>query len=522
MSSRQALRYFIWLVPFAAAAICIAFLIESLNARGPNVTISFVSAEGLEPGKTKLRYRNLDIGSVKAIRLSNDHARVLVDAQLTGTAKPFAVQDTRFWVVRPRIGSSGISGLETVLSGAYIGVDLGRSRERCSQFAGLETPPTVTSERNGRRYVLHGSSLGSVDIGSPVYYRHMQVGQVTGFSLDRDGNGVTIDVFVDAPYDRYVDVKSRWWHASGVDLRIDSAGLKLNTQSLATVLLGGIAFQQPPPDQSVGEAAPDGAGFSLADDEANAMQKPDGPPAQVVMKFEQSLRGLSVGAAVDFHGIELGYVTAIDVAYDPKRGDFTMPVTMNLFPDRLGRSYRESVGHGDPQEGKALLRKLVARGLRGQLRTGNLLTNQRYVALDMFPGARPVSVDMSRTPLVLPTVPNTLEELQVQIGDIATRLDQVPFAEIGNNLNKTLGNAAHLFDQLDTQLVPQARDTLQSAQQTFSAAQATLQQDSPLQSDLHLALTQLTRTLQTLNQLADYLEQHPESLLSGKARDERH
>jgi paraquat-inducible protein B len=199
-----------------------------------------------------------------------------------------------------------------------------------------------------------------------------------------------------------------------------------------------------------------------------------------------------------------------------------MPVTMNLFPDRLGRSYRESVGHGDPQEGKALLRKLVARGLRGQLRTGNLLTNQRYVALDMFPGARPVSVDMSRTPLVLPTVPNTLEELQVQIGDIATRLDQVPFAEIGNNLNKTLGSAAHLFDQLDTQLVPQARDTLQSAQQTFSAAQATLQQDSPLQSDLHLALTQLTRTLQTLNQLADYLEQHPESLLSGKARDERH
>jgi paraquat-inducible protein B len=522
VSSRQALRYFIWLVPLAAALICIALLLEALNARGPNVTISFVTAEGLEPGKTKLRYRNLDIGAVKAIRLSNDHARVLVDAQLTDTAKQFAVEDTRFWVVRPRVGSSGISGLETMLSGAYIGVDLGRSRERRSQFAGLETPPTVTSERNGRRFVLHGTSLGSVDLGSPVYYRHVQVGQVTGFSLDRDGNGVTIHVFVDAPYDRYVDVKSRWWHASGVDLRVDSAGLKLNTQSLATVLLGGIAFQQPPPDQSVGEAAPDGAAFSLANNEADAMQTPDGPAAPVIMKFDQSLRGLSVGAAVDFHGIELGYVTAINVEYDPKRGDFTMPVSMNLFPDRLGRSYRESVGRADPEEGKALLRKLVARGLRGQLRTGNLLTNQRYVALDMFPSAAPVSINMSRTPLELPTVPNTLEELQVQIGDIARKLDQVPFAELGNNLNKTLGSAAHLFDELNTQLVPQARDTLQAAQQTFSAAQATLQQDSPLQSDLHQALTQLTRTLQTLNQLGDYLEQHPESLLSGKPRDERH
>jgi paraquat-inducible protein B len=119
-------------------------------------------------------------------------------------------------------------------------------------------------------------------------------------------------------------------------------------------------------------------------------------------------------------------------------------------------------------------------------------------------------------------VPNTLEELQTQIGDIARRLDEVPFAEIGNNLNTTLGRAAHLFDELNTQLVPQARDTLQAAQQTFSAAQVTLQQDSPLQSDMHQALTQLTRTLQTLNQLGDYLEQHPESLLSGKPRDERH
>ncbi|MGF6757150.1 intermembrane transport protein PqiB [Paraburkholderia sp. GAS42] len=519
MFSRRTPSSLIWFVPLAAALICIALAVEALIARGPTVTISFVSAEGLEPGKTKLRYRNLDIGSVKAIRLSRDHSRVLVDTQLTDTAKQFAVEDSRFWVVRPRIGTSGVSGLETVLSGAYIGVDLGRSRERRSQFVGLETPPIVTSNRNGRRYVLHGTSLGSIDIGSPVYYRHAQVGQVMGFSLDRDGHGVTIDVFVDAPYDRYVDLKSRWWHASGVDLQLDSRGFRLNTQSLATVLAGGIAFQQPHPNQSVGEAAQDGAAFSLADDEADAMRAPDGPAAPVVMKFDQSLRGLSVGATVDFHGIELGYVTAIDVEYDPKRGEFKMPVTMSLFPDRLGLRYRESAAHRDPEEGKALLRKLVARGLRGQLRTGNLLTNQRYVALDMFPNAHPVAIDMTRTPLELPTVPNTLEELQVQIADIAKKLDQVPFAEIGANLNNTLRSAVSLFDELNTELVPQARDTLQAAQQTFSTAQATLQQDAPLQADVREALRQLNRTLQTLNQLADYLKQHPESLLGGKARD---
>ncbi|TKC81340.1 MCE family protein [Trinickia terrae] len=508
----------IWLVPIAAALISVALAVQAIVARGPDITISLSTAEGLEAGKTKIRYKNVDIGVVKAVRLSSDRARVLVDAQLAKTARQFAVDDTRFWVVRPRIGTSGISGLGTVISGAYIGADLGRSNDARRDFAGLEMPPAVTNDEQGRHFVLHGASLGSIDIGLPVYYRRMQVGQVTGYSLDEDGAGVTIDVFVDAPYDRYVGAGSRWWHASGVDLRLDSNGMTLNTQSLATVVVGGLAFQ-PPPGQSTGPEAPDGAAFPLAGDEAEAMREPDAPSGPVVMRFTQSLRGLSVGAVVDFRGIELGYVTAIDVEYDPRRREFTMPVTMKLFPARLGSHYRESLGNGDSAAGRALLLELVARGLRGQLRTGNLLTNQRYIALDMFPNAPPAKLDMRRVPLELPTVPNTLEELQVQLADIVSKLGKVPFDAIGANLNSTLRHAGSLFAQLDTEVAPQARDTLVSAQRTFDAAQAVLEQDSPLQSDLHGALSQLTRTLQSLNQLGDYLEQHPESLLSGKARD---
>ncbi|MGV2290271.1 MlaD family protein [Trinickia sp. YCB016] len=508
----------VWLVPLAAALICIALVVRYVSDRGPAVTISFSSAEGLEAGKTKIRYKSVDIGMVTGVRLSHDRARVLVKAQLTKAARQFAVDDTRFWVVRPRIGASGISGLGTVISGAYIGADLGRSRDARSEFAGLEAPPAVANDEKGRRFVLHGESLGSIDIGLPVYYRHVQVGQVTGYALDKDGAGVTIDVFVEAPYDRYVGAEARWWHASGVDLRIDSSGMTLNTQSLATIAMGGLAFQSPP-GQSAGAEAPDGTAFPLAADAAAAMREPDGPSAPVVMKFTQSLRGLSVGAPVDFRGIELGYVTAIDVEYDARRREFTMPVTMNLFADRLGQRYRESLGGGDSAAGKALILKLVARGLRGQLRTGNLLTNQRYIALDMFPNAPPVTLDFSRVPLELPTVPNTLEELQVQIADIVSKLDKVPFDSIGTRLNSTLAHADSLFRQLDTELAPQASDTLVAAKEAFTAAQSTLEQDSPLQSDLHAALTQLTRTLQSLNQLADYLERHPESLLIGKARD---
>ncbi|RQQ57413.1 PqiB family protein, partial [Burkholderia stagnalis] len=298
----------VWLVPLIAALIGIGLVIKSVRERGPEITLTFHSAEGLEPGKTQVKYKDVEIGMVKAITLSKDLTRVLVGVQLKKESENFAVKGSRFWIVRPRVGATGVSGLGTLLSGAYIGVDAGRSSESQTEFAGLETPPAVTGDQKGAQYVLRGDSLGSVDIGSPVYYRRVQVGQVVGFSLDKDGTGVTFNVFVNAPYDQYVGENSRWWQASGVDLRLDSSGLKLNTQSLATVILGGIAFQTPP-NQTTGATAPGNTTFRLAADQADAMRDPDGELVQVVMNFNQSLRGLAVGAPVDFRGIVLGEVT---------------------------------------------------------------------------------------------------------------------------------------------------------------------------------------------------------------------
>ncbi|MEX3555388.1 MAG: MlaD family protein [Burkholderia gladioli] len=510
----------IWLAPLVAALIGIGLVVKSVFDRGPEITISFRSAEGLEPGKTQVKYKDVEIGTVKTIKLSKDLSHVLVDVQLKKEAEDFAVKGSRFWVVRPRVGASGVSGLNTLLSGAYIGVDAGRSPNTQTDFAGLETPPPVTGDDKGTSYVLHGDSLGSVDIGLPVYYRRVQVGQVVGFSLDKDGTGVTFNVFVNAPYDQYVGTNTRWWQASGVDLRLDSSGFKLNTQSLATVILGGLAFQSPP-NQSAGGPVSNGATFRLGSDEGDAMRDPDGLPVEVVMNFNQSLRGLSVGAPVDFRGIVLGNVTNIAIDYDPKTKNFLMPVTMNTYPERLGKRFRDLVEKkGEPAQ-RDILTRLVEHGLRGQLRTGNLLTSQLYVALDFFPKAPAVKMDLTRKPVELPTAPNTLDELQLQVADIAKKLDKAPFDQIGNNLNEALKHADQLFQQLDTQVAPQARDTLSAAKQTFTTAEATLQQDSPLQADVRGALKELTRTLQSLNNLADYMERHPESLLRGKPGDQK-
>jgi paraquat-inducible protein B len=508
-----------WLVSLAAVLICVALLVSLVARSGAEVAVSFATAEGLEAGKTRVRYKNVEIGRLEGLRLSADRSRVLAVVQFEASADRFTTCNTRFWVVRPRIGMTGVSGLTTVIAGPYIAVDVGRAATRCREFVGLETPPSVTGDLNGGRFVLHADSLESLNAGSPIYFRRVQVGEVLNYSLAKAGAGVDVDVFVKAPYDRYVTSGTRWWHASGIDLRLDSSGLRLSTPSLATVLSGGVAFDWPETPVPEHRAA-DGTVFALAATRTEAMKRADdGPAAPVRMRFNGSVRGLSVGAPVDFDGVELGEVTAIDIDFNPKDVRFDMVVTLNLYPYRLGRRYREALGQGSSEAGKALLHQLVAQGLRGQLRVGSVLTGQRYVALDFFPHVPAASIDTRRTPVELPTVPDTIEELQNQLANIVNRLDRVPFEEIGFNLNRALANAKSLFQQIDTELVPQARTTLASAEQSFNAANATLRQDSPMQSDVHQALTELRRTLATLSALSDYLEQHPESLMRGKPGD---
>ena len=513
--ARRWLPSLVWLIPLLAALIGVGLVAKSLIDRGPAVTVSFRSGDGLEPGKTKVKFKDVDIGLVRSISLAPDLSKVLVNIDMSKEAKRFTAADTRFWVVKPRIGASGVSGLNTLLSGAYIGVDAGKSEEQKDEFVGLEKPPQVALDEKGTRYTLHGESLGSIDVGSPIFYRRIQVGQVTAFDLDEKGRGVKMTVFVGAPYDQYVGKNTRWWHASGIDVRLDSNGFKVNTQSLAALLIGGIAFETTNGQKDM--VAPSGTNFSLAADQSSALREPDGVPITTVLYFDQSLRGLSPGAPVDFRGIVLGEVRSVGVEFDPVKKSFRMPVTVDMYPARLGRSFQQTVANDqDRSAGPLVLERMVSRGLRGQLRTGNLLTGQLYVALDFFPNAPAVKLDVAQYPLEVPTVPNSLDELQTQISSIARKLDQVPFGEIGNNLRDTLKSANVLFKQLDAQVVPEMKETLGAARKTFGTADQLLQKDSPVQSDLREALQQLTQTLQSLNALSDYLERHPESLIRGK------
>ncbi|MGZ8219904.1 PqiB family protein [Methylomagnum sp.] len=513
----------VWIIPIVAAIIGGWIAVHTILQRGPTATITFLTAEGLEPGKTQIRYKDVNIGEVTGIAISEDRHRIIVTAQFVKEATKFLMEDTRFWVVRPQISGGQISGFGTLLSGAYIAVDVGHSDQPQRQFTGLEVAPIITGDLPGRQFMLEAPDLGSLEIGSPVYFRRIKVGQVVASELDPTGNDVHLLVFVYAPYDRYVTTATRFWNASGVDVSLDAGGMKVETLSLASVLTGGIAFEAPPNTQPSDEAGP-GTAFPLFKDRATAMKTPDGEAQNFVLNFSESLRGLAPGAPVDFRGIVVGEVQSVDVQYEAARKWFHFPVRVALYPRRMAvRAHDNAPAALTEPDRDALLKTMIGRGFRAQLRTGNLLTGQLYIALDFFPDAPPVQVDWNRKTLELPTVPGTVEELQQSMGKLLKKLDKVPFDDIGANANHTLAslNATtksldQLIKRLDNEVAPESRAALADLRKTLAQVEKTLASDSPLQQDLSETLRETTRAARSLRSLTNMLDREPESLIRGK------
>ncbi|RIX85359.1 intermembrane transport protein PqiB [Acidovorax cavernicola] len=525
---REWLPSLIWLIPIVAALVGVMLVAKILMERGPEIVLTFKTAEGLEAGKTAVKYKDVQIGLVQSLRLARDRSHVRVLVQLNKDAEGFTSADSRFWVVRPRLDTSGISGLGTLLSGAYIGADAGIEKETSGEFTGLETPPIVTRGDSGQQFLLRARDVGSLDVGSPVYFRRIKVGQVAAYELDGDGRGVTLRVFVNAPYDKFVGMNTRFWQASGIDAQLSASGFTLRTQSLATILLGGIAFQAP--DDAMGPLAKENTAFALALDETSAMKEPDGPSQTLLMYFNQSLRGLTPGAPVDFRGVVLGEVKSIGVEFDRAEREFRMPVLVQIYPDRLRR--RESGAGAQESESRATqqerLRFLAEKGLRAQLRNGNLLTGQVYVALDFFPKAPAAKIDLSKSPIELPTIANGLDEIQSQVQEIATKLNKVPYEQIAADLrttlatlNKTLTSTEQTVNRINSDVTPELAAAMKDVRKTVNTAERTLADDSPLQQDMRQTLRELTRAAGSVRVLTDYLERHPESLLRGKPDDKK-
>lgn len=551
----------VWLIPLVAALIGGWLAWKTLSEQGPTITITLSDATGLEAGKTRIVYRSVHMGTVSEIRLSEDRTRVEMVAQMQKQAEPMLREDTRFWVVRARIAAGEISGLGTLLSGAYIGMDPGESGVTAERFVALDTPPVVTADLAGRQFTLRARVLGSLDIGSPVYYRQVRAGQVVGYTVDEDGGGVSVQVFVDAPYDAFVRTNTRFWNASGAEFAVDTSGVRVRTESLLTLLYGGLAFGVPP-HEAAAEPASATQEFLLHTDRQRAFERAYRQAQSFVADFQQSVRGLSVGAPVEFRGIRLGEVTDVELLFDPESRELRIPVTLSVEPERIALASPLGQDDETDQQHRQLWNHLVAQGLRAQLKPASLLTGQLYVDLDFHQRDEPRHIAWDGATPELPTVPSTVEALTTTVQDIADQLREVPLAEIAEDLRgaladfrQVLANAESVTASLDQRVAPlleealtEGRDAMRRADQimlrldenvaplleqtraaitqgeramaqaerTLGAADRLLADDSPLQRDLKTMLDELAKAARSLRLMTDYLERHPDALLRGK------
>ena len=530
----------IWIIPILAAVVAVGIAVQQILNEGPTITIVFKAAEGLEAGKTVIKYKDVSIGLVKKVELSADHTKVVVRAKMAKTAADMMVEDAKFWVVEARVTLSGVSGLGTLLSGNYIGFEVGKSKKEQREFTGLEVAPIITGGQPGRQFVLRAQDLGSLGIGSPVYFRRLQAGQVIAYDLSADGKAVDLKIFVNAPYDKYVNPGTRFWNASGIDVSVGAAGVEVRTQSLIALLAGGLAFETPPYAGAAGPAAAD-TWFTVYEDRATAMKQPDPVSQRYVLYFNESLRGLTVGAPVTLLGLPGGEVVEVGLDLDPATATIRGRVDIVTFPERLiARLNKEEAGVGDAlgrsqQQRRALMQRLVEqRGLRAQLQSGNLLTGQLYVALEYFPDAPKAKVDWSAQVPVLPVVPSTLPNLEAKLSSIVAKLEKLPLEEIGTDvtkvlvtLNSTLKDASTALNRIDADLTPALKTMIAELRQAVATANQLLQNtdatllgaNAPAQQELRDALQEIAAAARSVRVLADYLDRHPESLIRGKTED---
>jgi paraquat-inducible protein B len=529
----------VWLIPLLAALVGAWLAVKAIRETGPSITIVFKSAEGLVPGKTEIKYKDVSVGKVQTIQLSEDLSEVLVTAEMSRDVADHLTEDTLFWIVRARVAVGEVSGISTLFSGAYIGMMPGSGGKIVHRFEGQEKPPAIFRDTPGRQFNLRADRLGSLDIGSPVYYRQVKVGRVTDVDMARDGTAVLLEIFIEAPYHHQVRRTSRFYNASGLNMNLGSDGVRIDTPSLASLLVGGISFfsaegmhdePSPTPNQI----------FTLYENRDSANAASYSYREYYLLYFEETVRGLSPGAPVDFYGIKIGEVVSIRLLFDQDRLTFRIPVLIAIEPDRIELSGELAIPEYQVME------RLVGKGLRAQQRIGNLLTGQSYVSMRLHPEAKPRTIRRDDTHPVLPTIPNTVEEITATAKGILDRLNQLPLEETLDDIRQAaqkmttvVGSTAleSAIDNIDqsfaefkkvtsdfndgtipklNEMLEQIKGAVAIGEQTLNRANTVLGEGTPVVNNLNRLLLELQDAARSVEVLADYLERHPDAIIFGK------
>lgn len=478
----------IWLVPLIAVLLGLWMVVYNYLNEGPEVIITFENAAGIVAGKTKLKALDVELGVVQTVELSEDMQGVVVTAKLERFAIPMLREDTQFWVVRPRVGPGGISGLGTILSGGYIKLQDGTGKEGRREFIGLEKPPVKQAGEPGLKILLKSERAGSVSTGDPILFRGFQVGVIEDTIFDLENQNVTYAAFIDAPYDELICGNTRFWNASGINIKTSTEGVDLEINSLQSILVGGVAFSLPE-GASRGGPIENGETYKLYPDRPSMEIKTYLHSFPLVVAFTQSVSGLVPGAPVEYRGIRIGTVERILIkelatsTQSRQAYGAAIPILIRFEPGRIGLPDTEE----SAKDFGATLNRGVRNGLRATLTTGNLITGKKLIAFDYYPDAEPAEIEEYFGYRSIPTLPSGIEGIQQQISNLLTKLNDLPLDPV----------------------VREAQATLEELNATLDSYSP----DSENAEQINDTLSELNRTLRSIEELSRRLSDKPNSII---------
>ncbi|WP_043525799.1 intermembrane transport protein PqiB [Litchfieldella xinjiangensis] len=521
----------IWIVPLVALLIGLWLVYDNLTGRGPEITLIMENAEGIEAGSTLIKSRNVQVGRVEEVRLSDDltHARII--ARMSPDAERMLVEDSRFWVVKPRIGREGISGLNTVLSGAFIQLQPGESDEEQREFEVLEQPPVAPAGAQGMRLNLVSELGNSLNVGDPVTYQGYTVGRVEEARFDAESKNMHHRLYIESPYDSLITDNTRFWSSSGVDLRLDSEGFRVNVESLESLIGGGVTFGYLEDIPRGASVSPDTT-FTLYSDEDSARQGTFNRYLEYVLLVDDTVRGLSRGAPVEFRGVRVGTVANVPWRFTAPQPDsrqrFAIPVLIRIEPQRIGSDTDQAPL--DLDEWEARFSRMFDLGLRASLKTGNLLTSAMFVDLNFNRDlANTHTPETFEDVSVFPTTSGGFAQIEAQVTSLLTKLNELEIEPLLSSLDSNLAASEAMLEDVRqlTQTFesllnePATRDLPANLNQTLSELRRTLEGFSP-ESEAYRELTatmeRLEGLLRELQPVARTLSEKPNALIFDSQR----
>ncbi|MEM8844243.1 MAG: MlaD family protein [Pseudomonadota bacterium] len=516
----------VWVIPIVAILIGLWLGYKSLSEKGPVISITFDNASGVAVSKTEVRYKDVTVGKVTEVTLSDDLKTVKIKAEMDKEMKHHLSPETRFWVVRPQVTIGKISGLSTLFSGVYIAMDPGPKGPFTKRFTGLENPPPIDSEIKGKTFVLRARTLGSIQQGSPIYFRQIKAGEITSFHLDEKDGWVEIEAFVTEPYAQWVNKRSRFWNVSGFNISINASGIEAQTGSLTSLIQGGVAFDEGPVKNN---PAADKSYFYLYSNYKAVLDGDYTVKYPYVLHFKESVRGLTAGATVEYKGIKVGRVTNVELQNIQDVREYGVNVFIEIEPQRFDPNKLINQNQMNQE-----VKNLIDQGLRAQLQIGSLLTGALYV--DLIERKDEAGMMMTDNRSDIPEIPTVLgqhKKLTEQLSDITDKINKFPIDQIGNELSASLGSLQRILATLEEKDTADAfADTINALKETsqkldqaaengnrlMQSLDGTLAQDGKFMYELETMMEEIRRAAQSLESLTTTLNEEPDALIFGKGR----